>query len=311
MRSAAAPRGRFVGQPSAYLLALLLTTLIGACVALQVWQDRHFTRPADQDPVLYVQSGPVMQRLALSFNALWADVYWIRAIQHYGGTRRSTAPEKRYQLLYPLLSLAVALDPQFNIVYRFGSIFLAEPFPGGPGRPDQAIALLERGLEAKPGNWRYMQDIGFVYYWWVHDLKKAAEWFERGAQQPGAPFFMRSLAATTLAQGGDRKASRVLWQALADSDNDWLRRDASKRLSQLDALDQVDELQQIVKRAAQAGVPTPYSWVVLRDRGFIRAIPIDPAGIVYYLGPWSGEVKVADESPLQPLPTEPPHGAAR
>ena len=55
-------------------------------------------------------------------------------------------PRPDYPLLYPLLDLTTTLDPVFNIAYRFGSIFLAEPYPGGAGRPDLAITLLEKGL---------------------------------------------------------------------------------------------------------------------------------------------------------------------
>ena len=74
-------------------------------------------------------------------------------------------------------------DPQFNTAYRFGAIFLAEPYPGGAGRPDLAIALLQKGLAARPDKWEYMEDIGFVHYWWRHDYEAAAQWFQRAAEQ--------------------------------------------------------------------------------------------------------------------------------
>ena len=80
-----------------------------------------------------------------------ADVYWIRAIQHYGGERLSTAADRNFELLFPLLDLATTLDPYFTIAYRFGAIFLSEPLPGGPGRPDQAIALLRKGHRRPAG----------------------------------------------------------------------------------------------------------------------------------------------------------------
>jgi hypothetical protein len=289
-------------------MAAALAALMTASIAFQVVRDRRFPRSAAEETVLYVQSPRVVTRLALSFDALLADVYWIRAIQHYGGTRLSTSPDKRYHLLYPLLSLAVSLDPLFTIVYRFGSIFLAEPWPGGPGRTDQAIALLQRGLEARPGYWRYMQDIGFVYYWWVHDYGKAAEWFARGANQPGAPFWMRSLAANTLAQGGNRQASRVLWQALAQTpDNEWLQRDARRRLLQLDALDLIDRLQEIVGAHAAGGAAPPYSWESLVRARRLRGVPVDPTGVPLTIDPATGEVGLSTDSSLNPLPTEPPH----
>ena len=105
-----------------------------------------------------------------------------------GGPRTS---DKSYKLLYPLLDLTTTLDPHFNIAYRFGAIFLSEPYPGGPGRTDQAIALLERGLAANPTRWQYAQDAGFVHYWYRQDYKAAAEWFDRAARIEGAPWWLR------------------------------------------------------------------------------------------------------------------------
>src|SRR5207244_12158006 len=107
-----------------------------------------------------------------------------------------------YANLYPLLDITTSLDPRFNIAYRFGAVFLAEPYPGGPGRPDLAIALLNKGLRERPDKWEYMEDIGFVHYWWRHDYESAALWFERASQVAGAPWWLRSLAAHMLAPGG-------------------------------------------------------------------------------------------------------------
>ena len=96
----------------------------------------------------------------LSFDALAADIYWIRAIQHYGRDRKPSQPTDRFELLQPLLDLTTTLDPHFNIAYRFGAIFLSLEPPNGPGRPDQAIALLEKGLANNPTRWQYAYDIG-------------------------------------------------------------------------------------------------------------------------------------------------------
>jgi len=294
-------------RPGSVALGVAAAVLFAASLGLQVARDRWFPRDTVAESVLYVPSGAVLQRLALSYDALLADVYWIRAIQHYGGTRRSADPTAKYALLQPLLSITTTLDPQFNIAYRFGAIFLSEAPPGGPGRPDQAIALLERGLQARPGNWRYMQDIGFIHYWWRRDYRTAADWFARAADQPGAPWWLRSMAAVTVAQGGDRRASRALWQSLAqNADNEWLARNAAWRLQQLQALDDIDALTDIVRRFKATGATWPYSWERLVRAGYLRRVPADPAGVAYAIGPYTGLVEVAETSPLQPMPTEPP-----
>ena len=160
-----------------------------------------------EEQVLYVRSPEAMRRMALSYDALAADVYWIRALQHFG-SERLDGPGRATQLLYPLLDLTTSLDPRFNLAYRFGALFLAEPPPGGPGRPDQAIALLQKGIKEMPGSGRTTRTPGFVYYCGYKDYEKAADWFRRGSEIKGAPWFMKPLAANTLAKGHEPRRRR-------------------------------------------------------------------------------------------------------
>jgi tetratricopeptide (TPR) repeat protein len=259
---------------------------LAAAVALHANEDR-WSPPAavDQPELLYVRSPAVARRVALDHRGVGSDVYWIRALQHFGQERLSPPSHVRtYALLYPLLDLTTTLDPYFSIAYRFGAIFLGEPYPGGPGRPDLAIALLNKGLAAQPAKWQYMQDLGFVYYWHLRDYRAAAQMFERAAAIPGAPNWLRPLAAVTLAEGGNRTASRALWQQLAQADEDWLRDSARLRLSQLDAMDIMD------------------AWRRAVAEGRHPALPLDPSGTPFALDPATGNITVARDSKLFPLP---------
>ena len=102
----------------------------------------------------------------------------------------------------------------------------------------------KRGCVNRPDKWEYMQDIGFVHYWYRQDYRAAAAWFDKASRVPGAPWWLKSLAATTLAQGGDRRSSRQMWTAIRESaEVDWLKQDAERRLLQLRALDEIDRLQ--------------------------------------------------------------------
>lgn len=284
---------------------IFLVLLMAAMVGLQALHERNGGPPAGTGTtLLYVRSPEAMQRLALSYDALLADLYWIRAVQHYGGTKLSTDPNKSYDRLYPLLDLTTSLDPRFNAAYLFGSIFLAEPPPGGPGRPDLAITLLEKGLRAQPEKWEFAQAIGFVHYWWLQDYDEAAAWFARASRFPGAPVWMAPLAATTLAQGGRRESSRLLWENIARSeDTGWFRSEAVRRLRQLDAMDQLDGLRQVVAAFERRVGRLPSGWEDLRRAGYLRGTPLDPAGTPYRLQ--SGSVGLDPNSPLNPLPTEP------
>ena len=291
------------------LTVIAVGVLMAAAARLQLLCERTSPLPERNEATLYLTSGNALRRMTIGYSALAADVYWIRAIQHFGDKRlgRAAAPggaERDFPLLYPLLDLTTTLDPRFNIAYRFGAIFLAEPVPGGAGRPDLAIALLEKGLREAPDKWEYVVDVGFVHYWWLHNYREAAGWFDRASHLPHAPSWLGAMAATTLAQGGDRTSSRQMWQALRESaDNDWLRGSAERALMQLGALDQIDELQQIVDRAAKEDGAPPVGGRVVQING--RVI-VDPTGVPYEVDA-EGRVHLGQKSSLFPLPDQPAH----
>jgi hypothetical protein len=266
--------------------AVVLIVLACAVVSLQAVHEARGGLPASTSAnLLYVRSPEAMKRIALSYDALVADLYWIRTVQHYGSTKLSNDPKKRYDLLYPLLDLTTSLDPRLNVAYYFGAIFLSEAPPGGPGRPDQAIELLLKGLRAQPERWEFVQAIGFVHYWSRQDYIEAAAWFQRAAAFPNAPIWMAPLAATTLARGGNRESSRLLWQQVAKTANlEWFRTEARRRLLQLDAMDQIDRLQAFVNKS-----------------GYLPRVA-DPTGVPYALD--GRNVTVDRRSSLFPLPTD-------
>jgi len=290
-----------------FFTPVLLVMLMASAIGLQALRERGGELPAGPDSLLYVRSPAALQRMALSYKSILADVYWIRAVQLYGDTKLGRTADRSYSLLYPLLELTTTLDPSFAVAYQFGALFLAEPPPGGPGRPDLAIKLLQRGVEAQPKDWRLHQAIGFVYYWSHQDYAAAADWFGRASRLPGAPTWMGPLAAVTLAEGGNRKSSRLMWQQIQQTaQDDWFRGEADRRLKQLDAMDQIDLLTKVVAAfAARQGRP-PASWAELARAGFVRGAVVDPSGAPYRLE--GSTVSLDPASKLLPLPKE---GGAR
>lgn len=286
-----------------WLLLLFAGIAMTSAIALQFARDAAYPRESQQaQEILYVRSPAAMKRLTFGLNALAADVYWIRALQHYGGDRLSQRPQAtRFQLLYPLLDMATTLDPYFGIAYRFGAIFLGEEYPGGPGRPDQAVALLRKAVLAMPAKWQYYHDIAFVYYWHLHDYQAAAQWFQRAAAQPNAPNWLPPVAASMLMQGRDRSSARFLWQQILKAQEPWLRRAAEHALLQLQALDQIDQLEAAIRRAPP-GPGERYSWAALIRKGVLLREPLDPTFTPYEIDPATGRVSVSQRSSLFPMP---------
>ena len=276
----------------------------GLSVAAFVLETGNSRYPSgrDTDRLLYVRSGAAARRLALSFKGLAADVYWIRTIQHFGRDLHSTRVVGRYELLNPLLGLTTSLDPYFNIAYRFGALFLAMPAPSGAGRPDQAVALLERGLQASPGHWQYAYDIGFVYYLYEGDYRSAGTWFTEAAGMPHAPEWIQPLAATTVARGGDRAFARRLLHELSTSEQPYLRKDAMRGLAQLNALDAIDQLNQLISDYHAATSTYPASWLDLIRAGRLPGVPADDTRVPFLYDPVAHVARIGPGSSLGPLP---------
>jgi hypothetical protein len=295
------------GRPPAGRAFAIIAVLLAAAIAVQAIRDRGWQPYEPESAILWLRSGEAAKRLSLGFDTIVSDVYWIRAVIYYGG-RRSAETRRTYDQLFPLLDLVTSLDPQFKVAYRFGALFLSEPPPGGPGRPDQAIALLERGAE-RDGDWEYYEDIGFVHYWWKHDYVSAAEWFKKAASRPGAPTWLTALAATTLAVGGSRESSRQLWtELLNNADASYIQGQAKHRLLQLDAMDAIDQLAATLQRFKDREGRMPRTWQELVTSERLPGIPVDPAGVPFVVDTVTGKIDVSKQSPLWPLPAEPKVG---
>lgn len=278
-------------------LFVLGLVAVGTQVALE-----GMATPSVSTTVSWVRSPELVRRLSLGFSDLWADVYWIRAVQYFGDTKLSTDKNKTYDRLYPLLDTTTTLDPRFNIAYRLGAILLSEGHPNGAGNPDQAIALLEKGMREMPNKWQYPYDAGFVAYWWRKDLSAAAHWFQQAADVPGAPNWLRPLIASMLREGGDRElARRLLYEMATTADHEWMREAGRQGLMKIEAEEVIEVLQPVVNQFYDRAGRFPSSWDEMVAARLLRQTPVDPSGTDYALDPVSGAVDVSPESSLFPL----------
>ncbi|HUK91700.1 MAG TPA: hypothetical protein VLZ81_14955, partial [Blastocatellia bacterium] len=102
-----------------------------------------------------------------------------------------------------------------------------------------AIALLEKGIEHNPEQWRLYQDLGYIY-WQMGDFGKAAEVYDEGSKVPGALWWMRDLAGLMRIKGGSREVARGIYSTYLTSDDANIRSHALFRLKLLKAMDEID-----------------------------------------------------------------------
>ena len=237
-------------------LIVVLVAGLGISAALSRWLDAHRTDHAKQfaESQLYL-SGPAAKRLTLAFNGLAADWYWMRSLQYVG--RKIVSHQDTHndqfvltdlssldlRLLASLLDVATTLDPQFIPVYEYGAVILPEV------NPDQAIALLNKGIAANPSSWRLHQHLGYIH-WQRGEYARASEIYTAGAKLAGAPPWMTAMSARLKADAGSRDAAREMYIRLGESSDDKTVKDmVTAHLMRLDWLEDRDSLQHLLDYA--------------------------------------------------------------
>jgi tetratricopeptide (TPR) repeat protein len=257
--------------------------LFGALIALQIRIDAHTRSAVPQKEELLLQSGPLLKRVSLGYDALLADLYWTRTVQYYG--TNLVRGNSDYQLLAPLLNVTVTLDPKLLIAYRFGSIFLSERPPIGLGRPDLAIQLIQLGVAANPNDWQLYFDLGFLYFWHLHDYEHAAVAFRQASEAPGSPEWLKVLAARLADRKDALETSRFIWTRIFESARDPMVRNTALRhlislRVQLDESRLSDASEDYRKRFGRY----PASIEELIQAHLLRGVPLDPQGFPYVIG---------------------------
>ena len=244
--------------------------------------------------MLYLWSGQQVRRMSPGLENVLADIYWLRTVQYFGG-QRAFAGGKRFDLLEPLIEITTTLDPRFELAYRYGAVFLAEPPPAGAGQPQAAVRLLERGARAMPESWRVRQDLGFFQYFFLKDSQEAARVLLEAVELPGAPIWFRTAAADFLRRGGERETSRSVWAHLYEQTEGQMRENALFNLRRLDALDAQDALQKAVDEFKARSGRYPSALAELSE-AFRQKAPADPSGTPFAYDGVTGKVAIAKGS---------------
>lgn len=286
---------------SLWLAVVAVPLLFAAVFGLQTRIDASTASEARTQQELLLRSPAAIKQLSLGYDSLLADIYWTRAVQYYGGHVQDPTPT--FPLLWPLLDITTTLDPKLVQAYHFGAIFLAEPSVGA-NRPDLAVRLVQRGVAANPTVWGLYGDLGFLYYWHLHDYKDAAAAYLAGANKAAGPAWMKIMAARMLREGGSIETSRMIWSQIYTSNaNAKIRQLALENLRGLKAEEDEQEIESLAEKYRQRFGRFPESMAALRDAGYIRGVPVDPAGYPYVLGP-AGKASLDPRSPVI-IPKEP------
>jgi tetratricopeptide (TPR) repeat protein len=263
-----------------FLLVLtIISALVVVVVLVRVMDARQSAAPKQSaDESLYVNPATA-KHLALAFNGLASDWYWMRSLQYVGGkivafedthTQSFVLSDLDLHLLPSLLRLSTALDPQFIAPYEYGALVLPEL------NSDEAIAIVNAGIASNPTSWRLYQHLGYIY-WKRNDYENASATYGAGAKLPGAPAWMAAMGARMKAEGGSRGAAREMYRHLDESSNDpAIREMVEKQLMRIDSLDQREEIHNLLSAYKTKNGRCAASWRDVANELRAAQLTLDP-----------------------------------
>ena len=282
--------------------ALALVVILGFTAAVGVARvldaERATARAAVRDEAPYLAPATA-RRLALGFDGLAADWYWLSALQYIGRKIEEQAPAARLEyaqavqldrikavdprVLVQLLDMVTTLDPRFTGVYEFAAVVLPAV------DPQAAISLLEKGIRENPTEWYLHQQLAYIF-WQRGDNLAAADAFRRGARMTTA-HWMAHMADTVASKGDDPRVARAMYtrmeeQAQDEQVKEWARR----RLMELQSLDERSAIRGALTTYASEQHRCPRDWrelgpalTALGLRLHPEGPPLDPSGAPYLL----------------------------
>ncbi len=207
---------------------VLAVVLIVACAAGVVGYQVSRPAQAPASPKVFVPSPRFFLDFSPSFRTSIADAYYLYMVQYYG---QHVMGDGRLDSLPQLVELVTTLSPHFTQAFITGAFALVDA-----RRPDVSYAILQRGFAANPRDWRFPAYLGYFAYAFGRGKHKdtvAAGWYQMASAIPGSPSYLPRLAATLLAQGGERQKAIVMWGQVYQAGDKYSRLRAIQGLEQL------------------------------------------------------------------------------
>jgi tetratricopeptide (TPR) repeat protein len=251
-------------RPLAFALALAIC--LGA-----TWAGSQCAGPQRRLSGPAVHLDPRYRRLAaLGFKEVQADLLWAQAGVAFGEGVRARHVDTAQ--LAELINEAVDLDPYYYDAYWYGASLLPAP---------EANALLKKGCERFPRDWKLPEMIGFNYQLYLHDYESAGRYYELAAQLPGHPPYVPSMAGRLYSEADDiESAIRVLENFHRTCERKDLKEDFGRRIQQLWNIKVLSDACAEYRRWSHHA---PGRLDDLVQAGIIAELPPDPFGGRYYL----------------------------
>ena len=177
---------------------------------------------------LHVPSPARVKALALGFEPVVADYYWIQALQIVGSRTRKSGDNA---VVRELVDVVTTVDPWVDHPYRFAALWLDQ----SAEEVRYANSVLERGIAYHPDDWRNRFYLGYNHFFHLGDNERAAQVLETALAFDGAPDYLGALV-TRLKASSDSLDSAVLFlqQLIAGTEDGYERAEYGKAFDEIE-----------------------------------------------------------------------------
>jgi hypothetical protein len=269
-------------RPRRALVLWLLAAALCYAATLPAQRAADRLRPPLSDEVLYLPNEKLLTHFTAGLGPVIADLLWLRCVQYTALENRGA---RAFTWLEQMIFTTVSLDPRFKDVYRYGAIFLSALRADS----EAAMRLLHTGMVEVPDAWELPYEaaiIQLVNRKGAPDAEKLTAFYCGMAVATGRPpAFVAELASRFQARQDLGGLEDTMWRRMLESEDKVMRELAARKLQEMAILRNLHTMEKWVDeyRAAK-GAPPETLEALLAFKG-AKALPPDPLGGHYLLGP--------------------------
>lgn len=189
---------------------LFLGLIAGFLFAFQIF---ILSPPSPVKKADYLPPPTIVKDLSMGLRVQFSDSFWLRAVQDFDycdqKINKSECQGKSW--LFQVLDLVTDLDPKFEESFFYGGLALTIIISDYEG----ASKIFDKGVAQFPKTWELNYAAGYHSMIEEKNYEKASQRYLAAAEN-GAPSWVRVLAGTLAAKGGDLEfAEKVIEQMIA------------------------------------------------------------------------------------------------
>ena len=232
------------------------------------------------DKLGYTPQGKFYKAALGEFRWFTGDILSFKSIIYYGGKMNEIMKGDYRDIelfnLYRTIETSILLNPYNEDAYYFAQA----TFTWHVGRIKEINHLLKYVMKYRTWDFKLPYFLGFNYAYFLKDYDKAAKYYKIAGEMTHSTLFNK-LAARYFYEGGSTGLAISYMKFLIAAERDKKRK--QEYMIRLQALEGIDKIEKAILKYKNKYQKIPESIEVLIKEGFLKELPKDPYGGIYYI----------------------------